>query len=68
MKVLAICAILIVALLQSVTASVFSQLQFIKIVSPASGATVQAGDNMTIKYTMQPLVLGKSKRLEFFLK
>ncbi|KAG2179521.1 hypothetical protein INT44_006368 [Umbelopsis vinacea] len=57
MKVLAICAILLVALLQAVTASVFSQLQFIKIVSPASGATVQAGENMTIKYTMQPLIL-----------
>ncbi|KAG2197044.1 uncharacterized protein EV154DRAFT_430242 [Mucor mucedo] len=37
-------------------ADVFSQLQFMKIISPTSGQTVAAGDKLTIKYAMQPLV------------
>lgn len=41
-------------------ADVFSQLQFMKIISPTSGQTVAAGDKLTIKYAMQPLVYSKS--------
>lgn len=58
MKLLALCIVLLCALLQAVSGSVFSQLQFIKIVSPASGATLHPGETLTIKYTMQPLIIG----------
>lgn len=59
MKSILACVVLLFALLQTVSASVFSQLQFIKIVSPASGATLRAGEDLEVKYTMQPLVMSK---------
>lgn len=43
---------------QCVLGDVFSQLQFIKIVAPVSGQSIQVGDKIKIKYVMQPLVLG----------
>ncbi|KAI9305452.1 hypothetical protein BJ944DRAFT_265193 [Cunninghamella echinulata] len=48
--------LVLLVIFQFVNASVFSQLQFIKINSPKNGATFEAGEKMTIKYTMQPLV------------
>lgn len=44
---------------QVAVADVFSQLQFMKIVSPTSGQTITAGEKLTIKYAMQPLVYSK---------
>ncbi|KAL0088905.1 hypothetical protein J3Q64DRAFT_1832629 [Phycomyces blakesleeanus] len=50
-------AIVLVAFIQTACASVFSQLQYIKIVSPTSGQDVKAGESLVVKYVMQPLVL-----------
>ncbi|CAO3638139.1 unnamed protein product [Cunninghamella blakesleeana] len=48
--------LVLLVIFQFVNASVFSQLQFIKINSPKNGASFEAGEKVTIKYTMQPLV------------
>lgn len=37
-------------------ADIYNQLQFMKILSPTNGQSIQAGENVTIKYVMQPLV------------
>ncbi|ORX61447.1 hypothetical protein DM01DRAFT_1380347 [Hesseltinella vesiculosa] len=47
---------IVLVLLQVVSASVYNQLQFIKIKSPKSGATFEAGEKIKIEYIMQPLV------------
>lgn len=49
----------LVVLCQVAVADVFSQLQFMKIISPTSGQSITAGDKVTIKYAMQPLVYSK---------
>lgn len=49
----------IVLLCQLAMADIFSQLQFMKIVSPTNGQSISAGEEVTIKYVMQPLILSK---------
>jgi hypothetical protein len=53
------CFVAIMVMIQVAMADVFSQLQFMKIVSPTNGQSIQAGDKVTIKYVMQPLVYSK---------
>lgn len=53
-----IVAITLVAL-ALVHASVFSQLQFIKIKSPKNNDVFEAGEQVQIEYIMQPLVYRK---------
>ncbi|KAG1451829.1 hypothetical protein G6F46_009985 [Rhizopus delemar] len=42
--------------IQTAFASIYSQLQFIKIVSPKNGDDIEAGKPLVVKYTMQPLI------------
>ncbi|KAI9316765.1 hypothetical protein BX666DRAFT_1878025 [Dichotomocladium elegans] len=49
-------ALLLLALVQTAFASIYSQLQFMKVLSPKDGQDVKAGEKLTIKYVMQPLV------------
>ncbi|KAI9031762.1 hypothetical protein CLU79DRAFT_842338 [Phycomyces nitens] len=49
-------ALLLLALLQTVAADIYSQLQFIKIQSPKSGENLRAGQKVKVKYVMQPLI------------
>ncbi|KAL0073378.1 hypothetical protein J3Q64DRAFT_1756404 [Phycomyces blakesleeanus] len=51
-------ALLLLVLLQTVAADIYSQLQFIKIQSPKSGQNIRAGEKITVKYIMQPLISG----------
>ncbi|SAM02646.1 hypothetical protein [Absidia glauca] len=48
--------LVVLALFQLVNASVFSQLQFIKIKSPKNNEVFEAGEKVKIEYIMQPLV------------
>ncbi|KAI8985946.1 Ribokinase-like protein [Pilobolus umbonatus] len=41
---------------QTTYADIYSQLQFIKIQSPKNGDNFEAGDKITLKYVMQPLL------------
>ena len=54
-------AIVCLTFIQSAYASVYSQLQFIKIALPKNGQNLRAGKPLTVKYVMQPLVKGKEK-------
>lgn len=56
MKFVAATIVVVLALLQVAMASVYSQLQFMKIISPTSGQSIRAGETVEIKYAMQPLV------------
>lgn len=58
-KSLFIFAILCIALIQTSYASIYSQLQFIKIQSPKNGQDLVAGEYLTVKYVMQPLIVSK---------
>ncbi|KAI8370551.1 uncharacterized protein BYT42DRAFT_582812 [Radiomyces spectabilis] len=49
-------AVLLVALFQTAYASIYSQLQFIKIQEPKNGQDFRAGEKLVVKYVMQPLV------------
>lgn len=51
--------IVMVMLFQVTMADVFSQLQFMKIISPTNGQSITAGEKVTIKYAMQPLVFSE---------
>jgi hypothetical protein len=53
------CFIAIIFMIQVVMADVFSQLQFMKIISPTNGQSIQAGDKVTVKYVMQPKIFSK---------
>ncbi|KAL0139602.1 Ribokinase-like protein [Mucor lusitanicus] len=55
-KALFLLAVLCLVFIQTTYASVFSQLQFIKISSPKSGQDLRAGQYLTVKYVMQPLI------------
>ncbi|ORZ25557.1 hypothetical protein BCR42DRAFT_479773 [Absidia repens] len=60
--------LVVLALFQLVNASVFSQLQFIKIKSPKNNEVFEAGEKVKIEYIMQPLVyhstsMGKALKL-----
>ncbi|KAI9490617.1 Ribokinase-like protein [Zychaea mexicana] len=55
-KSLLLSAVLLVALVQTTFASVYSQLHFMKIESPRDGQDVKAGDQLVVKYVMQPLI------------
>ncbi|KAI7862296.1 hypothetical protein BDF14DRAFT_1857767 [Spinellus fusiger] len=64
-----ILSLLLAVLVQITHASVFSQLQFIKIESPYAGQDIKAGQPLVIKYVMQPLVfegtsMGKALSLD----
>jgi hypothetical protein len=48
--------VVVAVLCGAAMADVFSQLQFMKIISPTSGQSITAGEKVTIKYAMQPLV------------
>lgn len=52
-------------LVQTSLASIYSQLQFMKIIEPTNGQDVRPGEKLTIKYVMQPLVKGENKRMWF---
>ncbi|KAG0762787.1 hypothetical protein G6F16_001546 [Rhizopus arrhizus] len=41
---------------QATLAGVFDQLQFMKIISPTNGQSIEIGTNVTIQYAMQPTV------------
>ena len=58
-KSILLSALVLVALVQTALASIYSQLQFMKIESPRDGQDVKAGSQLTIKYVMQPLIDGK---------
>ncbi|KAI9485592.1 MAG: Ribokinase-like protein [Benjaminiella poitrasii] len=55
-KSLFLLAVLSLIFIQTAYASVFSQLQFIKVSSPKSGQDIRAGEKVVIKYVMQPLI------------
>ncbi|KAI8139059.1 Ribokinase-like protein [Fennellomyces sp. T-0311] len=55
-KSLLLSAVLLVALVQTAYASIYSQLSFMKIDSPRDGQDVKAGSQLVIKYVMQPLI------------
>ncbi|KAF7720707.1 hypothetical protein EC973_006316 [Apophysomyces ossiformis] len=55
-KSFAVAVVLLVALFQFATASVYSQLQFIKIVSPKNDQDIKRGQKLKVKYVMQPLI------------
>ncbi|KAG0737428.1 hypothetical protein G6F57_010844 [Rhizopus arrhizus] len=48
--------ILFAVYIQTVLADIYSQLQFIKIVSPKNGQDIKAGKPLVVKYVMQPLI------------
>ncbi|KAF7724815.1 hypothetical protein EC973_000700 [Apophysomyces ossiformis] len=54
-KSLLILAIALLAFLQTAYADIYSQLSFIKIVSPNRDQDVRAGEPLQVKYIMQPL-------------
>ncbi|KAI8069986.1 hypothetical protein BC940DRAFT_296660 [Gongronella butleri] len=49
-------AIVVLVLIQVASASVYNQLQFIKIKSPKNGDTFEAGQKVPVEYIMQPLI------------
>lgn len=53
--------ILFAVYIQTVLADIYSQLQFIKIVSPKNGQDIKAGKPLVVKYVMQPLIKSKDK-------
>ncbi|KAG0163181.1 hypothetical protein DFQ28_000301 [Apophysomyces sp. BC1034] len=55
-KSFAVGIVLFVALFQFAAASVYSQLQFIKIVSPKNDQDIKRGQKLKVKYVMQPLI------------
>ncbi|KAI8973683.1 Ribokinase-like protein [Mycotypha africana] len=57
LRTLTLLVIVCLAFIQASYASVFSQLQFIKISSPKNGQNIKAGETVQIKYVMQPLIL-----------
>ncbi|ORY90571.1 hypothetical protein BCR43DRAFT_464530 [Syncephalastrum racemosum] len=62
-------ALVVLALVQTALASIYSQLQFMKIESPSNGQDVSPGDKLKIKYVMQPLInehtsMGKALSLD----
>ncbi|GAA5816353.1 hypothetical protein MFLAVUS_009881 [Mucor flavus] len=59
MKYIGLCLVVMVLLCQVAMADIFSQLQFMKIASPTNGQSFSAGQKVTIKYVMQPLVLNQ---------
>lgn len=54
--------VLCLVFIQTANASVYSQLQFIKISSPKSGQNIVAGQKLIVKYVMQPLIKGSEQR------
>lgn len=56
MKSILVLAAVLVVFLQTALASIYSQLQFMKIESPKDGQDIRAGDYLTVKYVMQPLI------------
>lgn len=54
--------VLCLVFIQTAYASVYSQLQFIKISSPKSGQNIVAGQKLIVKYVMQPLIKGSEQR------
>lgn len=47
---------------QATLAGVFDQLQFMKIISPTNGQSIEIGTNVTIQYAMQPTVYRKKRK------
>ncbi|KAG0182331.1 hypothetical protein DFQ28_009755 [Apophysomyces sp. BC1034] len=54
-KTFVVFAVVVLALLQTAYADIYSQLSFIKIVSPSKDQDVRAGQTLQVKYIMQPL-------------
>lgn len=55
-RALFLLVVLCCVFVQTTYASVFSQLQFIKISSPKNGQDIRAGKTVLFKYVMQPLI------------
>ncbi|KAL1926181.1 hypothetical protein VTP01DRAFT_6046 [Rhizomucor pusillus] len=69
MKSILVLAAVLAVFLQTALASIYSQLQFMKIESPKDGQDIRAGDYLTVKYVMQPLIknqvsMGKALSLD----
>jgi hypothetical protein len=60
-------ALFLVIFIQATSASIYSQLQFIKISEPKNGQDFKAGQKLKVKYVMQPLVKSKAS-VHFFKK
>jgi hypothetical protein len=60
MKFILASFVLLVASVQLALADVYSQLQFMKIISPTNGQSIEAGSDIVLQYVMQPTVYGKS--------
>lgn len=59
--------VLCLVFVQTAYASIYSQLQFMKISSPKSGQNIVAGEKLIVKYVMQPLIKGnKQTRITVF--
>ncbi|KAI9283196.1 hypothetical protein BY458DRAFT_467426 [Sporodiniella umbellata] len=48
--------VLCLVFVQTALADIFSQLQFIKIISPKNGDNIEIGKPLVVKYAMQPLI------------
>ncbi|KAG1437819.1 hypothetical protein G6F56_012916 [Rhizopus delemar] len=55
-RTLVLFAIFSLVYIQTAFADIYSQLQFIKIISPKNGDDVEAGKPLVVKYAMQPLI------------
>lgn len=58
-KTFLLSAVLVLALVQTAFASVYSQLHFMKVIEPKDGQDYRAGEKLKVKYSMQPLIDGK---------
>lgn len=58
-KAFLLSAVLVLALIQTAYASVYSQLHFMKVIEPKDGQDIRAGEKLKVKYSMQPLIDGK---------
>ncbi|KAI8882649.1 hypothetical protein K501DRAFT_251087, partial [Backusella circina FSU 941] len=56
MKFIFASLVLLVASVQLALADVYSQLQFMKIISPTNGQSIEAGSDIVLQYVMQPTV------------
>ena len=58
-KTFLLSAVLVLALVQTAFASVYSQLHFMKVIEPKDNQDFRAGQKLKVKYSMQPLIDGK---------
>ncbi|CDH51889.1 hypothetical protein RO3G_04726 [Lichtheimia corymbifera JMRC:FSU:9682] len=68
-KAFLLSAVLVLALIQTAYASVYSQLHFMKVIEPKDGQDIRAGEKLKVKYSMQPLIdeqtaMGRALKLD----